>query len=107
MEELEASLKSITSTKDQWWEDAPGCIQKKTVSFQREHKNKKQSFELQALRLLHVPRGTQSRQRCTSSSHHWEQQQQRQQKPTPSWLGCMKKHSVTERAWKRSPNSRG
>ena len=27
MEELETSLKSITSTGDQWWEDALGCIQ--------------------------------------------------------------------------------
>ena len=52
MEDLETSLKSITSTGDQWWEDALGCIQKKAVSYQREHKNKKQSVELQALRLL-------------------------------------------------------
>ena len=41
-EELETSLKSITSTGDQWWEDALGCIQKKAVNYQREHKNKKQ-----------------------------------------------------------------
>ena len=54
MEELETSLKSITSTGDQWWEDALGCIQKTAVNYQREHKNKKQSFELQALRLLRV-----------------------------------------------------
>ena len=54
MEELETSLKSITSTGDQWWEDALGCIQKKVVNYQREHKNKKQSVELQALRLLRV-----------------------------------------------------
>ena len=54
MEELETSLKSITSTGDQWWEDALGCIQKKTVNYQREHKNKKHSVELQALRLLRV-----------------------------------------------------
>ena len=52
MEDLETSLKSITSTGDQWWEDALGCIQKKAVSYQREHKNKKQTVELQALRLL-------------------------------------------------------
>ena len=52
MVDLETSLKSITSTGDQWWEDALGCIQKKAVSYQREHKNKKQSVELQALRLL-------------------------------------------------------
>ena len=52
MEELEASLKSITSMADQWWEDALGCIQKAAVSYQRERKNKKQSLELQALRLL-------------------------------------------------------
>ena len=54
MEELETSLKSITLTGDQWWEDALGCIQKKAVNYQREHKNKKQSVELQALRLLRV-----------------------------------------------------
>ena len=52
MEDLETSLKSITSTGDQWWEDALGCIQTKAVSYQREHKNKKQSVELHALRLL-------------------------------------------------------
>ena len=52
MEDPETSLKSITSTGDQWWEDALGCIQNKAVSYQREHKNKKQSVELQALRLL-------------------------------------------------------
>ena len=54
MEQLETSLKSITSTGDQWWEDALGCIQTKAVNYQREHKNKKQSVELQALRLLRV-----------------------------------------------------
>ena len=54
MEELETSLKSITSTGDQWWEDALGCIQRKAVNYQREHKNKKQSVELQAPRLLRV-----------------------------------------------------
>ena len=54
MEELETSLKSITSTGYQWWEDALGCIQTKAVNYQREHKNKKQSVELQALRLLCV-----------------------------------------------------
>ena len=54
MEDLETSLKSITSTGDQWWEDALGCIQTKAVNYQREHKNKKQSVELQALRLLRV-----------------------------------------------------
>ena len=54
MEDLGTSLKSITSTGDQWWEDAPGCIQTKAVNYQREHKNKKQSVELQALRLLRV-----------------------------------------------------
>ena len=52
MEELEASLKSITSMGDRWWEDALGCIQKGALNYQREHKNKKQSVELQALRLL-------------------------------------------------------
>ena len=52
MEDLETSLKSINSTGDQWWEEALGCIQKKAVSYQRDHKNKKQSVELQALRLL-------------------------------------------------------
>ena len=52
MEDLETSLKSIHSTGDQWWEEALSCIQKKAVSYQREHKNKKQSVELQALRLL-------------------------------------------------------
>ena len=54
MEELETSLKSITSTGNQWWEDVLGCIQKKAVNYQREHKNKKQSVELHALRLLRV-----------------------------------------------------
>ena len=54
MEDLETSLKSITSTGDQWWEDALCCIQTKAVNYQREHKSKKQSFELQALRLLRV-----------------------------------------------------
>ena len=54
MEDLETSLKSITSTGDQWWEDALGCIQTKVVNYQREHKNKKQSVELQDLRLLRV-----------------------------------------------------
>ena len=52
MEDLETSLKSIKSTGDQWWEDALSCIQKKAVSLQREHKNIKQSVELQALRFL-------------------------------------------------------
>ena len=52
VEDLETSLKSIKSTGDQWWEEALGCIQKKAVSYQREHKNKKQSVELQALRFL-------------------------------------------------------
>ena len=33
MEDLETSLKSITSTGDQWWEDALGCIQTKAVSY--------------------------------------------------------------------------
>ena len=41
MEDLETSLKSIKSTGDQWWEEALSCIQKKAVSHQREHKNKK------------------------------------------------------------------
>ena len=54
MEELETSLKSITSKGYQWWEDALGCIQKKAVNYQREHKNKKQPVELQALRPLRV-----------------------------------------------------
>ena len=52
MEELETSLKSIKSTGDQWWEEALSCIQKKAINHQREHKNKKQSVELQALRFL-------------------------------------------------------
>ena len=52
MEDLETSLKSIKSTGAQWWEDALSCIQKKAASHQREHKNKKQSVELQALRFL-------------------------------------------------------
>ena len=52
MEDLETSLKSIKSTGDQWWEEALNCIQKKAISHQREHKNKKQSVELQALRFL-------------------------------------------------------
>ena len=52
MEDLETSLKSINSTGDQWWEEALGCIQKKAVGYQREHKNKKQSVEPQALRFL-------------------------------------------------------
>ena len=52
MEELETSVKSITSMGDQWWEEALGCIQTTAVSYEREHKNKKQSVELQALRLL-------------------------------------------------------
>ena len=52
MEDLETSLKSIKSTGDQWWEEALSCIQKKAVSHQREHKNKKQLVELQALRFL-------------------------------------------------------
>ena len=56
MEELETSLKSITPTGDQWWEVALGCIQKKAVTYQREHENKKQPVELQALRLLHASR---------------------------------------------------
>ena len=47
-EDLETSLKSIKSTRDQWWEEVLSCIQKKAVSHQREHKNKKQSVELQA-----------------------------------------------------------
>ena len=41
MEDLETSLKSITPTGDQWWEDALGCNQTKAVGYQREHKNKK------------------------------------------------------------------
>ena len=45
MKDLRTSLKSITSTGDQWWEDALGCIQTKAVNYQREHKNKKQSVE--------------------------------------------------------------
>ena len=52
MEDLETSLKSIKSTGDQWWEEAPSCIQTKAINHQREHKNKKQSVELQALRFL-------------------------------------------------------
>ena len=52
MEDLETSLKSIKSIGDQWWEEALSCIQKKAVSHQREHKNKKQSVELHALRFL-------------------------------------------------------
>ena len=52
MEDLETSLKSIKSTGDQWWEEALSCIQKKAINHQREHKNKKQSVELQALRFL-------------------------------------------------------
>ena len=54
MEELETSHKSITSTADQWWEDALGCIQTTAVNYQRENNNKKQSVEVQALRLLRV-----------------------------------------------------
>ena len=46
MEELETSLKSITSMGDQWWEDALGCIHKKAVNYQREREKKKQSVEL-------------------------------------------------------------
>ena len=34
-------------------------------------------------------------------------QQQMRQQPTPSWSGCMEKLSVTERAWKHCPSSRG
>ena len=52
MEDLETSLKSIKSTGDQWWEEALSCIQKKAINHQREHKNKKQSVELQAPRFL-------------------------------------------------------
>ena len=54
MEERKTSLKSITSTADQPWEDALGCIQTKAINYQREHRNKKQSVELQALRPLRV-----------------------------------------------------
>ena len=54
MEALETSLKAITATGDQWWENALGCIHKRAVNYQREHKNKKQPVELQALRLLRV-----------------------------------------------------
>ena len=43
MEDLETSLKFITSAGDQWWEDALGCSQTKAVSYQREHKSNKQS----------------------------------------------------------------
>ena len=42
MEDLETSLKSIKSTRDQWWEEALSCIQKKAINHQRQHKNKKQ-----------------------------------------------------------------
>ena len=52
IEELETTLKSIKSTGDQWWEEALSCIQKKAINHQREHKNRKQSVELQALRFL-------------------------------------------------------
>ena len=52
MEDLETSLKSIKSTGDQWWEEALSCIQKKAINHQREHKSKKRSVELQALRFL-------------------------------------------------------
>ena len=52
MEDLETSSKSIKSPGDQWWEEALSCIQKKAINHQREHKNKKQPVELQALRFL-------------------------------------------------------
>ena len=52
MEDPETSFQFINSTRDQWWEDALSCIQKKAVSYQREDKNKKQLVELQALRFL-------------------------------------------------------
>ena len=52
IEDLETTLKSIKSTGDQWWEEALSCIQKKAINHQREHKNRKQSVELQALRFL-------------------------------------------------------
>ena len=53
------------------------------------------------------PQGTPSQRRSINFFHHWELQQQKRQRPTPSLLGYMKKHSVTERAWKLSPSSRG
>ena len=52
IENLETTLKSIKSTGDQWWEEALSCIQKKAINHQREHKDRKQPVELQALRFL-------------------------------------------------------
>ena len=40
MEYVETSLKSITSTGDQWWEDALGCIHTKAVNYQGNTKTK-------------------------------------------------------------------
>ena len=106
-EDLETSLKSIKSTGDQWWEEALSCIQKKAVSHQREHKNKKQSVELQAQRFL---QGS-TRDSVTPAVYQFLSSlgiaATMQQQPTPSWWGCMKRHNVTERAWKHSPSSRG
>ena len=52
MEELESSLHSIATEGDQWWEDALQQIRSAAVTYHREHNNKKQSVEQQALRLL-------------------------------------------------------
>ena len=107
MEDLETSLKSINSTGDQWWEEALGCIQKKAVSYQREHKTKSSRLSYKPYGSCVVPQETLSHQRSTNFFRHWGLQRQMRQQPTPSWWGCMKRHSVTERAWKHSPSSRG
>ena len=69
MKELETSLKSFTSMRDQQWEDALGCIHKKAVHYQREHKNTKQSVELQRCDSYVSPRKNQSHRRCINSFH--------------------------------------
>ena len=72
MEELETSLKSMTSMGDQWWEDALGCIQKEAVNYQREHKKKKAVGRTTRCDSCASPRKNQSRRRCTNSFRRWE-----------------------------------
>ena len=46
VEELETSLKSITSTRDQWWEDALGCIQTKAVKGNTKTRSNRLNYRL-------------------------------------------------------------
>ena len=106
MEDLETSLKSITSKGDQYGKMHWAASKRRRSTTTGNKKTKSSQWNFKLCGSYVPPQGIPSPRRSISFYHHWELQRLKLQQPTPSWLGYMKKHSVTEREWKPSPSSK-